>query len=77
VTDHPQYAMWKARLEAEVAAERERAKRRASRDDERQEWNEAWTQYRRRWHEGFLPGRGLPPWWHLREWVRLLLGKPR
>lgn len=75
--DHPHYEMWKARREAELAAERDRALRRAARDTERQQWDEAWVHYRRHWYEGFLPGRGVPPWWHLREWLRLLFGKPR
>jgi len=75
--NHPQYAMWKARLVAELAAERERASRRALRDTERQQWDEVWVHYQRHWYEGFLPGRGLPRWWHLRAWLRLLFGKPQ
>ena len=74
--DHPQYAMWKARLEAELAAERARAARRAARDADREGWDQAWVRYRRLWYEGFLPGHGLPPWWHVRAWLRLLFGKP-
>lgn len=77
LTDHPQYAMWRARLEAQLAAERERAMLRTARHSERQERDEAWVQYRRHWYEGFLPGRGLPPWWHLRVWLRILFGKAR
>ena len=75
--DHPQYAMWKARLEAEQADAGERAARRALQDTERQQMDEAWIHYRRHWYAGFLPGRGLPPWWHVRAWLRLLFGKPQ
>ena len=75
--DHPQYAMWKARLEAEQAAVDERAARRALQDTERQQFDEAWVHYRKHWYEGFLPGRGLPPWWNVRAWLRLLFGKPQ
>ena len=74
--DHPQYAMWKARLEAEQAAERARAARRAAREADRVGWDEAWVRYRRHWLEGFLPGRGLPRWWQVRAWLRILFGKP-
>ena len=77
VPDHPQYTMWKARLEAELAAEGARAARRATWNADRDGRDAAWVHYRRLWHEGFLPGRGLPPWWHLRAWLRLLFGKPR
>lgn len=68
--------MWKARVEMELAAERERAALRARRKTEHQQWDEAWVRYQRHWHEGFLPGPGLPPWWHVGAWLRLLFGKP-
>jgi len=61
VPDHPQYAMWKARLEAELAADRALAARRAARDADQDGRETAWMHYRRLWHEGLLPGRGLPP----------------
>jgi hypothetical protein len=77
LSDHPQYAMWKTRLEAELAANHERTARRAVRDAYQQDWDETWVTYRKHWYEGFLPGRGLPPWWHVRVWLRLLFGKPR
>jgi len=60
VADHPQYAMWKTRLEAELAAERALAARRAARDAARDGWDTAWVHYRRLWHEGLLPGRACP-----------------
>jgi hypothetical protein len=69
--------MWKGRLDAELAAERERAARRALQDTDRQEREEAWVNYRRHWYEGFLPGTGSPRWWDVRAWLRLLFGKPR
>ena len=74
--DHPQYAMWKARFDAEQAAAREREARRARRDAEQVDWNRAWEHYKERWHLG-NEGRSLPPWWNLRGWIRILLGKPR
>ena len=40
--DHPQYTMWKARYEAELAAERERAVRRGEREASRAVWQQAW-----------------------------------
>jgi hypothetical protein len=43
LADHPQYAMWKARLEAEQADEGERAARRALLDSKRHQWDEAWV----------------------------------
>ena len=74
--DHPQYAMWKARLEAEQAAGRHKAARRRKGEAEQADWNRAWEDYKERWRAG-MHGRGLPPWWHLLDWVRILLGKPR
>lgn len=74
--DHPQYAMWKARLEAEQVLMRERAARQIALAAKRQELDKAWIQYRKHWYEGFLPGRGLPAWWQIRAWLRLLFGKP-
>ncbi len=74
--DHPHYAMWKARYEAEQAAAKVRATRRAVREAEQAGWREAWEGYKLRWGEGSGIA-GLPPWWHLREWLRILFGKPR
>jgi hypothetical protein len=74
--DHPQYTMWKVRHEAEQAAEQERAARRAQREILRADWHKAWEEYQSHWREGFLAG-SRPPWWHLRTWLRILLGKPR
>jgi len=73
MADHPLYAMWRDRYEAELAAERERAARRAAREDQHEEWQRAWHEYKAHWGQG-LRGR-LPAWWNLRAWVRLLLGK--
>jgi hypothetical protein len=76
MTDHPQYAMWKARFDAEQLIERERAARQAERAAWRDTWQQAWVEYEAHWREGLVPSR-LPPWWHLGAWVRLLLGKDR
>jgi hypothetical protein len=74
--DHPQYAMWKARLDAERAAACEREARRARRAVDQEDWKSAWDQYKARWREGWGPGR-LPPWWHIGAWLRILFGKSR
>ena len=68
--------MWKARYEAEQEAARVRAAQRADREAQQAHWREAWEEYKARWREGSSAGR-LPPWWHLRDWLRLLFGKPR
>ena len=76
VPDHPQYTMWKARYDAEQAAERERAARKAHREAQQAHWREAWDSYKTHWQEGLTVGR-LPPWWHVRTWLRILFGKSR
>lgn len=70
--EHPQYAMWKARHEAEQAVTRERAAWRAEREGEQEGLREAWKSYRAHWRAG-LTRMPPPPWWHLRAWLRLLL----
>jgi len=72
VPDHPQYAMWKARYDAEQALARERAAWRAQRDAEHDGWREAWRSYQAHWHAG-LARTPPPPWWHLRAWWRRFL----
>ncbi len=76
MAEHPQYAMWKARYEAERAADRERAARRAQREASEVGLEEAWRSYKVHWRAGLLH-RGIvwPAWWNMREWLRLLLGK--
>jgi hypothetical protein len=76
VSDHPLNAMWKARYEAEHAAAQERAARRALRETQQVHWKEAWEDYKARRLEG-MGVASLPPWWHLRDWLRVLFGKPR
>ena len=74
--EHPQYLMWKARYEAELAAEQERAARRGQREVSRMEWQEAWHRYGVHWREGLIRrGTAWPRWWDIRAWLRLLLGK--
>jgi hypothetical protein len=72
VPEHPQYAMWNARYEAEQALARERAAWRTQRDADHEGWRDAWRTYRAGWHAG-LTRAPTPPWWHLRAWWRLLL----
>jgi uncharacterized protein YjlB len=76
VPDHPQYAMWKARYDAEQAVARERAAWRAQRDAEQEGWREAWRSYQARWHAGHRR-TGTPPWWNLVAWARLLIQASR
>jgi hypothetical protein len=76
MVEHPQYAMWKARLETELAAERERAARRAQRQFWRDGWKETLVEYERHWRAG-LERSPSPPWWRLWTWAKLLLGKDR
>ncbi len=70
MSEHPQYAMWKARYDAEQAVLRERVAWRSQREAERERWREAWRTYQTHWHEG-LTRAPAPPWWHLRAWWRL------
>jgi hypothetical protein len=67
--------MWKARLEAELAAEQRRAERRAAREAGQENWKDAWDQYKAHWGAGQFSL--LPPWWHVRAWLRILFGKSR
>ena len=69
--EHPQYAMWKARHEAEQAAARERS---ARREAWRSSWRETWDHYEVHWHEAQVR-RPSPKWWQLRAWARLVLGR--
>jgi hypothetical protein len=72
VDEHPQYRMWKDRLESEEALEHSRAARRALRDAARVSWQQAWVSYKAR--RGIL-GRSVPRprWWDIVGWVRWLL----
>ena len=76
MAEHPQYAMWKARLESELTAEREHAAWRAQRQFWRDGWKETLVEYERHWRAG-LERSPSPPWWRLWTWVKLLLGKDR
>ncbi len=77
VPEHPQYAMWKARYEAEQALAQERKAWRVQRDQEHEGWREAWRTYQDHWQAG-LTRTPPPPWWHVAAWLRLSLGlRPR
>ena len=76
--EHPQYTMWKARHDAELAAERERAAKRAERDALGAEWQQAWRSYETHWRDGLVRGPfKWPAWRDLRGWLQLLLGRDR
>jgi hypothetical protein len=78
VPDHPQYTMWKARHDAELAAASERAARQAERDGLQLEWHQAWRQYEAHWREGLVRGAPWRPrWWDVRSWLHLIFGKDR
>ena len=74
--DHPLYAMWKARYDADLRAQRERAAMRADREAKRAAWRETWRAYLAR---GVAEHYAAPPpvWWNLPAWWRrLLAGRP-
>ena len=48
MNDHPQFRMWKDRLDAEMARQEEWSARRASRERARAGWYEAWRAYKAR-----------------------------
>jgi len=68
---HPQYRMWKDRLDGEQAAEQALAERRAARQLVRAGWHEAWVSYKARGQNssGKIP---LPRWWNIPGWIRRL-----
>jgi hypothetical protein len=74
--DHPQYAMWKERREAERAAERERAERRALREASKEGWVAAWLTYRKQ-SETEWARMPPPPWWNLLAWARIIFAARR
>lgn len=70
--DHPQYRMWKDRLDNEQALENARSARRAVREQARAEWQATWLSYKARRTLATL-ALPLPRWWNLVGWVRWLL----
>jgi len=72
VDQHPQYQMWKDRLEIEQAVERALLERRAARELARADWYAAWASYKDR-HDQMLAHVPLPRWWNIPGWVRWLM----
>jgi hypothetical protein len=72
VIDHPQYRMWKDRLDNEAAQDRVRMARRAAREAELAGWYEAWHRYKARLTEAREP-LPRPGRWDLWGWVRWLM----
>ncbi len=72
MNDHPQFRMWKDRLDAEMARQEEWSARRASRERARAGWYEAWRAYKARATELYEP-IPKPRWWNLPGWARWLL----
>jgi hypothetical protein len=68
MSEHPQYRMWKDRLDREHAQHQARAIRRAIREAEQASWDVAWLAYKSRVSEQrkAIP---LPRWWNLPGWV--------
>ncbi len=79
--DHPLYAMWKARYDADLGTQRERAAMRADREAKRAAWRETWRAYLTRGAAEHLrcpaaalveptgmveTSTGLTPTWHMR-----------
>jgi hypothetical protein len=74
--DHPMYAMWKARYDADLATRQERAVMRADREAKRAAWGETWRAYLARGAAEHY-GAPAPPWWNLAAWwTRLRAGRP-
>jgi hypothetical protein len=72
MNEHPLFRMWKERLDAELAREKQRTARRVAREAERAGWYEAWALYKRR-HTEIRTPLVLPRWWNLLGWLRWLL----
>jgi len=72
VDEHPQYRMWKDRLDADRQAEAIRLARRAARELSRAEWQAAWASYKARVAAATV-ALPLPRWWNVFGWVRWLL----
>jgi hypothetical protein len=72
VDEHPQYRMWKDRLDAERQADAIRWARSAARELSRAEWQAAWASYKARIAAATV-ALPLPRWWNLLGWVRWLL----
>jgi hypothetical protein len=68
VDEHPQFRMWKDRLDQESAKHQAKAERRAAREAEHAAWHAAWITYKSRLteqHEATV----LPKWWNLVGWL--------
>ena len=70
--EHPQYRMWKTRLDGEKAAKQALVERRAAREAKRENWYAAWATYKARQDETAAELR-RPRWWNIFGSVRYLL----
>ena len=72
VEEHPQYRMWKDRLDAEREVKATQLARRATRELSRAEWHAAWVSYKARIAAATV-ALPLPRWWNVFGWFRWLL----
>jgi hypothetical protein len=68
MAEHPQYRMWKDRLDHERVNEQARNARRTARQAEYARWEEAWLSYKARLTSTVVAMR-RPKWWNLPGWV--------
>jgi hypothetical protein len=72
VDEHPQYRMWKDRLDGERQADAVRRARSSARELSLAEWRAAWASYKGRAAAAAV-ARPVPRWWNLFGWMRWLL----
>lgn len=70
--EHPQFRMWRDRLDAEMAEQAARTARRAFRETEREQWYAAWHQYKKHHAMGSNPVV-RPRWWNVPGWLLYLM----
>lgn len=71
VDEHPQYRMWKDRLDAEREVLAVQLARSAARELSRAEWHAAWASYKAQVAAARV-SRPLPRWWNVFGWLRWL-----
>jgi len=72
VDEHPQFRMWKDRLDREIEVKHARTARRAEREAEQTAWYIAWQGYKMHTRAAVIRVP-LPRWWNVPGWVLWLL----
>ena len=72
VDEHPQYRMWKDRLETEREIQAIQLARRAARELSRSKWQATWVRYKAQIAAASV-ALPLPRWWNVFGWFRWLL----